>query len=41
MLDSDSHDSNFLNTFDLVRNDAIITTSESNSNAFDVLMKIA
>lgn len=36
----EAHSCNFL-TFDIVRNDAITTTSESNSNAFDVLIKNA
>lgn len=37
---SEAHSCNFL-TFDIVRNDAITKTSESNSNALDVLMKNA
>lgn len=36
----EAHSCNFL-TFDIVRNDAITTTSESNSNAFHILMKNA
>lgn len=35
----EAHSCNFL-TFDIVRNDAITKTSESNSNALDVLMKM-